>query len=69
MRKKEVSTCKENLDNIIDSFIENGRFKSGEMKKMRVSKLSMKSTVLRYFYHIKVVMTVQKTLQKPHVTE
>ena len=63
MRKKELFTCKEDLDNIIDSFIENGLIKSGAMEKIQLSKLPTKSTVLKYLHHLKV-LTVKKTLIK-----
>ena len=33
MRKKELFTCKEDLDNIIDSFIENGLIQVGRWRK------------------------------------
>ena len=63
MRKKELFTCKEDLDNIIDSFIENGLIKSGAMEKIQLSKLPTKSTVLKYLHQLKV-LTAKKTLKK-----
>ena len=57
-------TCKEDLDNIIDSFIENGLIQVKEIEKMQLSKLPTKSTFLKYLHYLKVLTTAQKTLKK-----
>ena len=69
MRKKELFTCTEDLDNIIDSFIKDGLIKLEEMEMMQFYKLSTKSTVRKYLHQKKVLMTLHKTLKKPHIAE
>lgn len=62
--KYKLFTCKENLNNIIDSFIDNSLVASGGDAQNAVYQITNKFTVFRYLHIKKIVMTVQKTLKE-----
>ena len=64
MRKKGLFTCKEDLDNIIDSFIYSSLTHFRGDGENAVFQITNEFTILRYLHIKKIVMTVRKTLKK-----
>ena len=62
--RKNFSLAKKILKILMMVLLATVWFKSGQTEEMQFSKLPTKSAVLKYFHHQKVVMAVEKTLNK-----